>query len=76
MIRAKAIDENTVQVEIISHDYRIVRQEKETLNGAIPARDRYWNGNVWVVRNPEKYIHLWFIDHALRNIMPQLEMFA
>jgi hypothetical protein len=76
MIRARAIDKDTVHVEISSHDFRVIKREKDALKGAIPARDRYWNGNVWVVRNPEKYIHLWFIDHALRNIMPQLEMFA
>jgi hypothetical protein len=76
MIRAKAIDKNIVHVETISHDFRVVIQEKEALKGAIPARDRYWNGEVWVVSHPENYVHLWYIDHALRKITPQLEMFV
>ena len=37
MIRAKAIDENTVHVEISSYDFRVVMKEKEALKGAIFA---------------------------------------
>lgn len=74
MIRAKAIDENTVHVEISSHDFRVVKQEKDALKGAIPCKDRYWNGKVWVILNAQKYTHLWYIDHALRKIMKQLEL--
>ena len=74
MIRAKAIDKDTVRVEIISHDFRVIRHEKAALKGAIPARDRYWNGKVWVVKNAQAYQNLWYIDHALRRIMKQLEL--
>jgi len=74
MIRAKAVDKDTVHVEIISHDFRVVMKEKEALKGAIPCRDRYWNGEVWVVKNAQAYQNLWFIDHALRGIMKQLEL--
>ena len=54
MIRAKAIDKDTVHVEIISHDFRVIRHEKAALKGAIPARDRYWDRQqrVWVVMHP------------------------
>jgi hypothetical protein len=71
MIRAVAVDKDTVHVVILSHDFKIIQQEKETLKSAIPARDRYWNGRVWVVERAQSYQHLWFIDHALRQIMVQ-----
>jgi hypothetical protein len=74
MVRATAIDKDTVHVEISSHDFRTVIREKEALKGAIPCRDRYWNGEVWVVLNASKYTSLWFIDHALRKIMTQMEL--
>jgi len=74
MIRAIAIDKDTVHVEILGHDFRVVQQEKEALKGAIPARDRYWNGSVWVIRHAQSHQHLWFIDHALRQIMVQGEL--
>jgi len=74
MIRAVAIDKETVHVQIISHDFRVVQKEKELLKGAIPARDRYWNGAVWVVERAQSHQHLWFIDFALRKIMVQGEL--
>jgi hypothetical protein len=76
MYRALAIDKDTVHVEISSHDYRVVIKEKEALKGAIPCRDRYWDPGlgVWVIRNPEQYKNLWYIDHALRKIMTQMEL--
>ena len=74
MIRAKAIDENTVHVEISSHDFRVVIKEKEALKGAIICADRYWNGEVWVILNAKNHIDLWYVDHALRTIMKQLPL--
>jgi len=76
MIRAKAIDKDTVHVEISSHDFRVVMQEKEALKGAIPATDRYWDGSkgVWVIQNAQAYQNLWYVDHALREIMTQMEL--
>ena len=74
MIRAKAIDENTVHVEISSYDFRVVIKEKEELKGAIPCADRYWNGEVWVILNAQKHTNVWYVDHALRTIMKQLPL--
>jgi hypothetical protein len=76
MYRAKAIDKDTVHVEILSHDFRVAIKEKEALKGAIPCRDRYWDPKkgVWVIRNPDQYKHIWYIDYALRRIMKQMEL--
>jgi hypothetical protein len=27
-----------------------------------------------VISEPEKYLHLWYIDHALRKVMIQMEL--
>ena len=74
MYRAKAIDKDTVHVEILSSDFRVVRMEKDALKGVIPCADRYWNGEVWVILKASQYTHLWYIDHALRSIMTQMEL--
>jgi hypothetical protein len=74
MIRAVAIDKDTVHVEISSQDFRVIKREKEALKSAIKPKDMYWNGKVWVIHNPREYLHIWYIDHALRKVMKQLEL--
>lgn len=76
MIRAEAIDKETVHVEITSVDFRVIQQEADRLKAVIPPRDRYWDPKlkVWVISNAQAYLHIHYIDFALRKIMQQMEL--
>ena len=74
MIRAQAKNPDVVLVEISGLDWRSIQEEKDRFKAEVPAADRYWNGTVWVITKAQKFQHLWYVDHALRQIMKQLPL--
>ena len=76
MIRAYAENKDVVIVQITGIDWRALAETKARFKAEIAAADRYWDGKrqAWVITRAGKYVHLWFIDHALRQIMVQGEL--